>query len=182
MRELAAVAMILSAGCAGPWSVLLRSGPPPALRGARQVTVFIDTSELEVDGVPLAELEARISAAERSELESAMRAATMAFTSELSSEMPVPISLAHSPPSEGELRMSARFLRISRGARGTIGPATEIAMRLDWYDGTEVVDAIEMARTSSASVARPSISRRMRLCAVGLAGLAVSFFESEQDR
>ncbi len=78
--------------------------------------------------------------------------------------------------------MNMRFTRIQRGARGSIGPATSIDLQIDVYRGTEIVDAIELSQSSSASRIRPGIPRRMRLCAVALAGLAAQYFETEQTR
>ena len=176
----ALVALVL-VGCAGPWTVL-RSSSPPALRGASRVAVEIDTSELEVDGMTRDVYEEQLSANELSELDAALRSSIANFTSELSGEMPVPITVVRSQPSEGEIRMRMRFLRIQRGARGTIGPATTMDLRIDVFDGTELRDSIEMSASSSASRIRPTIPRRMRLCAVQLGTAAAEFFETEQTR
>ena len=185
MRGTCVVSLLLTfagaAGCAGPWTVV-RSSSPPALRGASRISVSIDTSELVVDGMEREELESRLSAAELSELDAALRSSVANFTSEINSEISVPISIVRSPPSEGELRMTMRVVRWQRGARGTIGPATSMDMRVEVTRGVEVVDVIELSQSASANRTRPNIPDRMRLCAVGLATVAARYFETEQTR
>lgn len=51
------------------------------------MSIFIDLSELEVDGMARDELEAQLSAAELSEFDAALRTSIATFTSEIFSEL-----------------------------------------------------------------------------------------------
>ena len=164
------------AGCSPPWTVIERSGPPSALRGAQGVTVSWDPSSLYVEGVPMPEAQSTMSPDERSRLDESVRRMGATFLGELAESLDVPLSVASGDVAEGEVRLLVRPVELERGANGAVGSSTVLVTRLDWILDGDVVDAVQVRVSQPPSMRRPSASERMRIAAGQSAQLAARFF------
>jgi hypothetical protein len=186
MRTLAPLSclafLVLAPGCSKPWEVIRQSGPPSALRGAGPVTVSWEAADLELDGHPLEEGLGLLPPAERAALGSALRQMRSTFLGELQNELPVRVAAASDAPGPGEARFQVRLLELERGARGPVGGATRLVMRVDCIVDGELVDAIRIEREQPPTMQCPSVAERFRLLAADAAALVARFYEDEQER
>ncbi len=173
---------LLIAGCGAPWTTVVQSGPPSAIAGATQVSYAADFDSSTLDEQPLNQLLAQASPDERSSIESALREMDQEFLQAFASEVDVPVVPAAGSPQPGEVRLTAVFAHIQRGARGPIGAPTRVTMRFRFSVDGQVTDEAEASCRIGPSLARSSATRRMNACARKLGGYAARYFDSERQR
>ncbi len=179
---LAPLALLLASGCGAPWTTLVQSGPPSAIAGAQQLTYASDFSSLIMDGQPIAQILAQESPEEQGNIQSAFQAMESEFLQAFASNVHVPVTPAAGPPQPGEVRLTAVFTDIRRGARGPMGRATGVTVHFQFSVGGQVTDEAEASCALSPSLTRASRTRRMTSCAERLGRLAARYFNSEQQR
>ena len=176
MRALSGILLLLIAGCAPPWAIVVQSGPPSAAAGAPQITYAADFQQLVLDGQPAGNLIGGESANEQANIQQALQEMDAEFFQNFAGRLDVPVTPAAAPPAQGEVRLTGIYAYVQRGARGPIGAATVVTMRYQVSLGGQVVDEVEMTRQLKPSLTRSSIARRMKWCGGQLGSYAAKFF------
>ncbi|MEM9068402.1 MAG: hypothetical protein AAGE52_07840 [Myxococcota bacterium] len=181
MRTVCAL-VLLAAGCGAPWAVVVQSGPPSAIAGATQLTYASDFNQLILDGQPVANLLAAESPDEQANLQAAFQQMDQEFLGTFTGRANAAVAPAAGPPQPGEVRLTAIYENIQRGARGPIGSPTRVTMRFSLSVGGQVTDEVQMSRAISPSLTRSSVARRLHAIGRQLGDYAGRFFNDEQGR
>lgn len=136
-----------------------------------------------IDGQPVASLMQTVPPDEHADLEGVFIEMQGVFLEKLAARAGVPVQQATGPAAPGTLRLTVAFTMVQRGPRGPIGFSnTEVTSEAQWSLNGQVTDTVSMTRVSSASLLRPSVAQRMKLCSGELGTLTARFFQSEQGR
>lgn len=179
---LSAIALLAASGCGAPWATIVQSGPPSAIAGAQQVSYAASFDSLILDGQPVGQVLAQESPDEQSAIQTAFQEMDQEFFQAFSEGVDVPVVPAAAPPQPGEVRLTAVFSEIQRGARGPIGRPTLVTARFQFSVGGQVTDEAEASCQIGPSLTRSSAARRMTACARTLGRYAARYFNSEQSR
>ncbi|HJK95113.1 MAG TPA: hypothetical protein RMH85_25570 [Polyangiaceae bacterium LLY-WYZ-15_(1-7)] len=180
---LLAALLIGGVGCGPPWQVIQQSGPPSALRGAQQVSVATDFSQLMIRNRTLDQEMAARDPNEQAAMQEVINVMDQNFRQELSLRLGVPVVPAQGPPQPGEVRVVARWTYMDMGKYAVIyARDTDLRTRLVWSVGPQVVDEIEVRAVRNADRYHPAIVQRVGAAAQVTAQLAARFFQAEQNR
>jgi len=180
--RLALLATLALSGCGAPWILVNQSGPPSALAGAQQITYASDFNQSLLDGVPIGQVLAAESPNEQASIQATLQQMDQELVNAFASGVSVPVVAAAGPPQPGEVRCTAIYTQMQRGARGPVGRATDISVQLSWSVGGQITDEVIVQSRIGPSITRASVSRRMVGAGRQLGQLAARFFNSEQGR
>jgi len=179
---LTGMVMVLAAGCGAPWTVVTRSGPPSALRGANPLVADADFTQATMDGVPIAQAIGALPANEQSDVQTMLADLQQTFITELASDVPVQVVTSNGPLAPGEVRVTMRAIDIARGGHSPFSPPSSLTVRISFSVGGQITDEVEMTRRMNWAVTRPSAARRLRGLATQMAQMGARFFRREQSR
>ena len=159
-RVLSLLAVLGLSACGGaPWEVIMQSGPPSALLSVNQLSIAVDSTQLMVNGKPVAEVNA-----EEDDFPGAVSGMEAAFGTAFQGYSGVPIVPAMGPPQPQEFRVTARFVEVDPGKYAFVyARDTVLVARVVFTFGMNVVDEIEVRTVVDASRRQPSIVQRMQI-------------------